>query len=91
MVHRDGRDDAKRRLFDDVRRVKPTSETDLQQHRIRFRSGKSKQRGARSDLEQRNWLVPVHGLAFAEHLYESAFFNKLAGKTDALMKFGQMG
>ena len=91
MVHRDGRNDAKCRLFDDVRRVEPTSKADLQQQRIRFRSGKSKQRGAGGDLEQRNWLIPVHGLAFAEHLHESAFFNKFAGKTDALMKFGQMG
>ena len=91
MIHRDGRDYAKRRRFDDVRRVEPTSEADLQQQRIRFRSGKSEQRGACGDLEQRDRLIPVDGFAFAEHVHESAFFDKLAGKTDAFVELRQMG
>ena len=54
MVHRDRRDDGDRWLLDDVRRVEPPAQSDLEQQHIGGVFGEGKKSRRRGDLEEGN-------------------------------------
>ena len=95
MIHRDRRDDRKRRPIDDVGRIEPTAEPHLEQKHIGRLLGKCEERRRRRDLELGDVVAAVGRLRAHQHVDELLLADRVrlavgAGELDAFVEAHEM-
>ena len=68
MIHRDRRDDTRKRALDNVGGIKPPAQADFKQQIVRRMLRKQHEGCRRLDLEQRDRRVAIGALAFGERI-----------------------